>query len=187
MFSLSHRSWVTKHPICSKHLICQGAHYVAVGHYRQTLSLLFVPCLWHYSSSLRICLWAPTSPWGWCWAAWVVCAAEKAALHVCSGQSHSNPCLVHTHLAGPCCRKGNHRTKATKTTCFTENLEDAGRAEPPLMLSAISSLHYPSSGEFTCSLFFILETEMSVPPPVLPGFKEMGEPTLALLYIRPFK
>lgn len=68
-----------------------------------------------------------------------------------------------------------------------ENLEDAGRAEPPLMLSAISSLHYPSSGEFTCSLFFILETEMSVPPPVLPGFKEMGEPTLALLYIRPFK
>lgn len=36
-------------------------------------------------------------PWphpGAGWAAWAVCAAAKAALHVCSGQSDSNPCLV---------------------------------------------------------------------------------------------
>lgn len=135
----------------------------------------------------------PALPWGPACEPWPhpgagvelpgLCVLQEKLLYMFAVDKVTATCVwSHTHLAGPCCRKGNHRIKATKTTCFSENLADAGRAEPPLMLSAISSLPYPSSGEFTCSLFFILETEMSVPPPVLPGFREMGKPTLALWY-----
>lgn len=96
VFPSPHSSWVTKHPICRQHLIFEVKEQISLpwGITGKPWSLLFVPCLWRYSSSLRICLWALTWPWGWYWAAWLVCAAAKATSHVCSGESDSNPCLV---------------------------------------------------------------------------------------------
>lgn len=119
---------MTKHPICSKHLIFGVKEQISLpwGITGKPWSLLFVPCLWHYSSSLRICLWALTWAWGCCWAVGCVCCSKRC--FTCLQQRKwQQPMFGPTdHLAGPCCQKGNHRIKAAKTTCFTENSADAG-------------------------------------------------------------